>query len=286
MATELLCYEASSQHEAFSLAEKDALVNGNLIHYRIGGTGPPLLLLHGFTLTGNQWDPFVSELIQHYNVIIPDLPSHGGSDIPKRGFTYEGASKTMLEFLRLLKVNNVKAIGHSAGAITLLNMVVRDQNLIESMILVSGGHRLGKNGRKLLMEERFEDLDNDLQEFYLSIHPGGQKQLTAIFDAENKMAKEFPTTSDSAPLSTEVLSTITIPTFLIWGDRDIYFPIDVAVELYQSLPNAQLWVLPGQDHVPIWPEWGGDSDAAARFVSIAHQFFTMPKHTGDNALTN
>jgi hypothetical protein len=42
--------------------------------------------------------------------------------------------------------------------------------------------------------------------------------------------------------------------------------------MYRALPDAALWVIPGQGHTPLWAELGGDPGAAARFVEIAGDF--------------
>jgi haloacetate dehalogenase len=68
------------------LMEQTLEVESLELYYRTGGSGPPLLLLHGATLVGQQWDPFLDALGEHYTVIVPDLPGHGRSpDFPPEG---------------------------------------------------------------------------------------------------------------------------------------------------------------------------------------------------------
>jgi pimeloyl-ACP methyl ester carboxylesterase len=47
------------------------------------------------------------------------------------------------------------------------------------------------------------------------------------------------------------LSTITARTLIIHGDRDRFFPVEIPVEMYQSIPNSALWIIPNGGHVPI-----------------------------------
>ncbi len=56
-----------------------ANVNGVKIHYVIGGTGQPLLLLHGFGQNWYMWDRMLPEFSKHFTVIAPDLPGLGES---------------------------------------------------------------------------------------------------------------------------------------------------------------------------------------------------------------
>jgi hypothetical protein len=48
--------------------------------------------------------------------------------------------------------------------------------------------------------------------------------------------------------------------------------MEVAVELYEALPNAELWVVPAQGHQAIWPDWGGSQLAADIFPRLALEF--------------
>ncbi len=59
-----------------------ANVNGINIHYVIGGTGEPLLLIHGFGQNWYMWNRLLPELSKHFTVIAPDLPGLGESDKP------------------------------------------------------------------------------------------------------------------------------------------------------------------------------------------------------------
>ena len=62
-------------------------------------------------------------------------------------------------------------------------------------------------------------------------------------------------------LKYKALSQAKLPILLIWGDRDYFFPMDIATELYTSLPDARFWVIPAQGHTPLWTFMGGDENA-------------------------
>ena len=61
------------------LTEHTVEVDGIPVYYRTGGSGAPLLLLHGFTQIGKLFNPYVDALGRHYTVIVPDFPGHGRS---------------------------------------------------------------------------------------------------------------------------------------------------------------------------------------------------------------
>ena len=270
---------AFSDNEGSSLLTKTILVDGIKIHYRIGGSGSPLLLIHGFTLNGSQWDPFLNDLMHNFTVIVPDLPGHGLSDPLDGSFCFQKTSKIMLGLLDHLQVKKVRCIGHSAGGITLLYMAKEQPERIEAMALVASAHRISAKGRQLLQDEKFEYLDTETKSFYRAMHPQGDKQIKRLFTQLHGIAKD----NQEFVFPPKDLSAITIPTLLIWGDRDDYFPLYIAMEIYHALPNAQLWVVPGQGHTPIWKSMGGSDVAAMQFPSVVAKFISIVDKISGNS---
>ena len=272
----LLAFNTASATENPILEDHYAEIYGHTVHYQTGGEGPYLLMLHGFTLTGEQWTPFAEDLAKSHALLIVDLPGHGESDPLSTGFSFPGTASLMLGLLDHLGIQKVNAIGHSAGSITLLHMAMQDQERLEAMALVSGGFWLGEAGHQTLVHDDFYALAPEMQTYYRSIHPGGDAQIEAIFEEERKFASQYPTSPTEAVPFVAQFAALDIPVLLLWGDRDTYFPVEVAIELYQTLPQAQLYVVPNQGHVPLWPEWGGDRHVADSFADWMNQFFSSP----------
>lgn len=61
------------------------------------------------------------------------------------------------------------------------------------------------------------------------------------------------------------LSTITARTLVVHGDSDNFFPVEIPVSIFRSIPDAALWIIPGGEHVPIY-------DSTVPFTSTALQF--------------
>ena len=66
--------------------EKTVQANGITLNYAIGGTGPTVLLLHGYPQTWYMWRKVMPALAGQYTVIAPDLRGSGGSDAPATGY--------------------------------------------------------------------------------------------------------------------------------------------------------------------------------------------------------
>src|SRR5262249_37188919 len=69
-----------------SFRTEDVATAGATIHVRIGGTGPVVVLLHGFGDTGDMWAPLASAIAHEYTLVVPDLRGMGLSSHPEAGY--------------------------------------------------------------------------------------------------------------------------------------------------------------------------------------------------------
>lgn len=108
---------AKTQSFAFpaGFKEKDIPVNGTTIHVRVGGSGPAVVLLHGYGDTGDMWLPLAAELVKDHTVIVPDLRGMGLSSVAKDGFTKKNQAEDVAGVLDALKIQKVDVVGHDIG---------------------------------------------------------------------------------------------------------------------------------------------------------------------------
>jgi len=98
------------------ITEKSAKANGVRINYRIGGSGPVVILLHGYAQTSHMWLPLMPLLAKSHTVIAPDLRGIGGSERTKDGYDKKTMSKDIRELVRQLGHEKVHAVvGHDIG---------------------------------------------------------------------------------------------------------------------------------------------------------------------------
>jgi pimeloyl-ACP methyl ester carboxylesterase len=226
------------------LTEARQTLDGVELYYRTGGSGPHLLLLHGFTQSGRKWDPFLDELGKHYTVIVPDLPGHGRSSAFRGLFTFRDTARLMFALCDGLGVERVRGIGHSAGATILMLMGVQKPERVEAVVLVGGPHRSTPQALEQVRNVSWESRGEEHHELWKRQHPGGEPQIRAILAQFRKQADD---TADWH-LSPEHLATIQARTLVVLGDRDWAFPVEFAVEMYRAIPDAALWIVPGQGH--------------------------------------
>ena len=96
-------------------AERYAEVNGVRLHYLIGGTGSPVVLLHGYAETGYMWRPLMQPLAKRHTVIVPDLRGAGGSSKPESGYDKKNMAVDIHELTTLLGFERVSIVGHDIG---------------------------------------------------------------------------------------------------------------------------------------------------------------------------
>ncbi len=90
------------------------------IFARIGGDGPPLLLLHGYPQSGAMWHLVAPELAKKFKLVIADLPGYGGSDAPESGkghspYDKRSMAAAMAEVMEQLGFRKFFVVGHDRG---------------------------------------------------------------------------------------------------------------------------------------------------------------------------
>jgi pimeloyl-ACP methyl ester carboxylesterase len=89
---------------------------GALIHVRVGGHGPTVMLLHGFGDTGDMWAPLAARLVRDHMVVVPDLRGMGLSSHPESGYDKKTEGQDIAALLRQLKIDGpVMLVTHDIG---------------------------------------------------------------------------------------------------------------------------------------------------------------------------
>ena len=94
---------------------RDMTVTGGTLHVRVGGTGPAVLLLHGFGDTGDMWQPLAELLVRDHTVIVPDLRGMGLSSHPEGGYEKTSQARDLAGILDVLEADRVALVTHDIG---------------------------------------------------------------------------------------------------------------------------------------------------------------------------
>ena len=97
------------------ITENNAEVNGVKLHYLRAGSGPTVILLHGYTQTSRMWRPIIPLLADKFMVIAPDLPGIGDSEIPTDGLDMKTAAIRIHALAKSLGIEKARIVGHDIG---------------------------------------------------------------------------------------------------------------------------------------------------------------------------
>lgn len=98
-----------------SFKTQEITTNGAIIHVRVGGDGPAVVLLHGYGETGDMWAPMASDLARDHKVIVPDLRGLGLSSKPQAGFDKKTQAGDVAGVLDALKIDRADLVAHDIG---------------------------------------------------------------------------------------------------------------------------------------------------------------------------
>src|SRR5260370_680684 len=112
-------------------------LNGIQLYFEVHGTGEPVLLLHGFSGSSQDWTTLITEWRIQFQLIVPDLRGHGRSGILAKPFRHTEAAADILALLDHLKVSACKGVGISGGGNVLLHMATMRPERITALVLVS-----------------------------------------------------------------------------------------------------------------------------------------------------
>lgn len=239
-----------------------ASVNGMDMYYEAHGQGSPLILLHGLTGGTDMWQAHVGEFAKHYHTIPIDLRGHGWSTNPAGEFTHRQAGLDVFALMDHLDIDQVKGIGLSAGAMVLMHMATQQPERVEAMVLIGSSMYITEEQRA--WARQFDVEDKAWWEVMRARHKRGDDQIRALGTHWRDCADSY----DDVNFTPPYLSTITARTLIVHGDRDRYYPVPIAVEMYRAIPNSYLWIVPNGEHTASYRE------RAPLFIETALEFLS------------
>jgi pimeloyl-ACP methyl ester carboxylesterase len=225
-------------------------INGMQIYVEQTGEGSPLLLLHFFGGCVQSWAPHVPELAQHHRLILADMRGHGRSTNLSGQFTHQQSARDVFALLDKLGIKRVKAMGISSGGMTLLHMATQQPERIEAMVLIGATSYFPERAREIMRQSLPDRLPANEWEQIHSCSSRGTEQTLEIVGQFHQMKDSY----DDINFTEPYLSTVTAATLIVHGDRDEFFPVDIAAGMYEAIPNSYLWIVPNGGHIPIFDE--------------------------------
>jgi 3-oxoadipate enol-lactonase len=239
-----------------------AAIRGATIHYRERGSGPALILLHGFPLDGRMWNAQLEGLSSKYRVIVPDQRGFGQSP-PAGAFTMDSLADDVYALSRELRAERFILAGLSMGGYVSLAYVRKYTQSLRGLILLdtkaeadTPDGREGRNKMIATVREKGSAAIGDAMEPKL-LAPETIKNKPAIVKALRAMTDNNPPITIEHALAAmrdrsdlaSLLPSIALPTLIAVGEGDTITPPAVAESMQRAIPGAQLAVIKGAGHM-------------------------------------
>lgn len=230
-------------------------LDGVKLSYRRGGKGAPLLYLHGAVGLAT-WPDILDDLAQKFDVIAPDHPGFGGSQVPDWMDDVSDLAYFYLDFLDNLDLTGVHLVGHSLGGWIALEMAVRSQQRLADITLMAsaGIHVKGHSKADIFMidpdeQARMAFADPELGEKAAQLANEEKYEDVAITDRIASARFGWSPRFYNRRLG-RWLHRIKVPAMIIWGEQDRIFPPQHGPAFQELMPGSELVMMEDCGHLP------------------------------------
>jgi pimeloyl-ACP methyl ester carboxylesterase len=222
------------------------------VHYEIAGSGPALLLTHGFRSSSHMYAATVADLSSDHTVIAWDIRGHGKSDSLTDPAEYSVAASLadMVALLDAAGAERVTLVGHSLGGYLSLEFVLAHPERVDGLVLVDSGPGYRKDDARASWNAMAERYAADLEERGLDgLSAAGEVDPTVHGSAHTLALAALGILRQSDGHVLEALPSITVPTLVVVGERDQPF-LGASQYMAGKIPGARLVTIAGADHAP------------------------------------
>jgi len=254
-------------------------LHGRRLAFRMTGSGPVLLLIHGITGSSASWLRVMWRLADAgHTVIAPDLPGHGGSDRHRGDHSLGAHASILRDLLQVLDLQRATVVGHSLGGGIAMVFCYQFPDRVERLALVDSGG-LGREVSLLIRAATLPGADRVIRLATtptilrtvgtlgavlgrVGLKPGADLAeiaggVASLGDSERRAAFVRTARSIASPAGQRVSAAerlylaAEVPVLLVWGDRDPVIPVAHGHAAHAALPQSRLEVFPGAGHFPM-----------------------------------
>jgi pimeloyl-ACP methyl ester carboxylesterase len=278
-------------------------LHGHRVMYRMAGSGPPVVLIHGMVNSSRHWEAVATQLASDYTVIAPDLIGHGDSATPRGDYSLGAHAAAIRDLLAVIGIERATIVGHSLGGGVAMQFFYQFPQRTERLVLISSGG-LGREvspmlrsaalpgfsgllavaaNRRVLaglrragagLEQRGVRKAVYLAAIARALRPLEDPGSRAAFLHTLRAVIDFRGQRVSARDRLYLLGDM--PTLIVWGERDHTIPLAHGREAYEAIPGSVFRTLPNAAHFPHLE----DPEALA---AVLREFLesTSPAHWAD-----
>lgn len=285
-------------------------IHGYRRAFRVAGSGPAILLIHGIGDNSTTWTAVQAKLAHRFTVIAPDLLGHGKSDKPRADYSVAAYANGMRDLLSVLDIERVTVVGHSLGGGVAMQFAYQFPQLVDRLILVGAGgvtkdvnvalrvaslplgsealavlrlpmvlpavQLVGRLGGALFGRTGVgRDIPNMLRILADLPEPTASSAFARTLRAVVDWRGQVVTMLDRCYL------TESVPVQLVWGSQDSVIPVSHGRMAHAAMPGSQLEIFDGSGHFPF-------HDDPDRFIELVERFIdsTVPATHDQEQLRN
>ena len=252
-------------------------LHGHRVIYRIAGSGPIVVLIHGMVNSSRHWESVALRLADQYTVVAPDLLGHGDSAAVRGDYSLGAHAASIRDLLATIGIDRATIVGHSLGGGVAMQFFYQFPQRTERLALVSSGG-LGHEVSPLL---RGAALPGASALLWLAAHP---RVLTALSEAGERLVRRGsgkgvylqaiaralrPLEQPGARKAfLQTLRSVidvhgqrvsardrlrllgSFPTLIVWGGRDNTIPLSHGRHAHRAIPGSRFETLPRAAHFP------------------------------------
>jgi pimeloyl-ACP methyl ester carboxylesterase len=247
-------------------------IKGIRTRWRQAGSGPPVLVLHGWGAKIEAVDPIVRGLAAQLTVIAVDLPGFGETALPPAPWGVADYADWTRALMDELGLERPSIIGHSNGGRIAIHLASHHPERVDKLILVDSAGIRPKRGLRYYRRVALAKTAKHAARF---LGPPGRALRKRVFarTASSDYANAGPLRPTFVKLVNEdlkpLLGQIRASTLLIWGDEDDSTPLSDGQMMERLIPDAGLVVLKGAGHFSYL-------DQPQRFGRVAAHFLAAP----------
>lgn len=244
------------------------LFQNKKIFYRTEGIGKPIVLLHGFGEDGTIWDRQIKALSEKYNLIVPDIPGSGQSEMLDGKCAMEDYAEVVKAIADKENVSQFSLIGHSMGGYITLAFAEKYPALLNSFGLFHSSAFADDENKKAIRRKGIDFIQKNGSEAFLkTVDPNlfseqTKKETPELVDQLLMIGKHISPTAliqyyeamILRPERISVLKAFSKPILFMIGKYDNVVPLDASLQQCHLPLKAIIHILQHSGHIGMWEE--------------------------------
>jgi pimeloyl-ACP methyl ester carboxylesterase len=252
-------------------------IHGHRVCFRLTGSGPLIVLVHGITGRSDQWVPVMEALSDRYTLLAPDLLGHGASAKPRGDYSLGAYASGIRDLLIALNAGPATVVGHSLGGGIAMQLAYQFPERCNRLVLMSSGgiardvHPLLRAASlpgseivlPLITSERLLRLGQAVGRALgvIGLQTGadiaeGARGYASLNDREARQAFLHTIRAVIDPMGQRISGldrlylAEALPSLIVWGQEDPIIPPHHGEMAHDAMPDSRLELIEGAGHFP------------------------------------